>query len=65
MRKFVRKMNTILKSGKNKYKKEIRYESIIRIMDAYECFPDLPEQYKKHSFEIRQSILKLTQVTLS
>lgn len=31
-------MNKNLKESNKKYKKEIKYESVVRVLDAFECF---------------------------
>lgn len=40
-------------------KKNIRYESLVRIMEAAETFLNLSPEMKQESLDLRQRILKL------
>jgi hypothetical protein len=60
MRKFIRKLNKFLREHSRRYKKEVKYESIMRILDANECFVELPEAVRGWNSSIRGRIVELT-----
>ena len=59
LRKVVRSMNRIMSSQSGKKKKKIRYESVIRVIEAAESFLTLTSSLKEESIVLRQQIFSL------
>jgi hypothetical protein len=53
VRKVLRKINRIAKESRKKKSKPIRYDSLIRILDAAEGAEDLPIDVKNDSLQIK------------
>lgn len=59
LRKALRKMNKVAKNLAKRFKKEVKYESITRIIDASEGFYRLQSPLKEESERITEKILQL------
>lgn len=57
---MLRKLNRIGRQANEKVNKLVKYEAIIRIIDAAEGAEDLPVSVKTDSIEIREKMLELS-----
>lgn len=59
LRKAVRKMNKVIRIQSVKKKKKLRYESVIRVIEAADCFHNLASDLKEESLRLRRKIFAM------
>ena len=63
LRKTMRKINEIGKNNFKRFSKPIKYDALIRVLEAKEGMPNLPDQIMKDSFVIREQIINLCRLS--